>query len=68
MEDYRKSVGELSIKENFEYCEITDKDYQMAIERIEELEKHKDDYVEAQKLMDELLTYKNVLEELKKRR
>ena len=68
LEDYRKSVGELSIKENFEYCEITDKDYQMAIERIEELEKHKDDYVEAQKLMDELLTYKNVLEELKKRR
>ncbi|MDD3754198.1 MAG: hypothetical protein PHQ17_06570 [Methanobacterium sp.] len=39
MEDYRKSVGELSIKENFEYCEITEKDYKMAIERIEELEK-----------------------------
>ncbi|MBF4473911.1 tyrosine-type recombinase/integrase [Methanobacterium formicicum] len=68
LEDYRKSIGELSITENFEYCEVTDKDYQMAIERIEELEKHRDDYREAQQLIDELLTYKNVLEELKKRR
>lgn len=54
LEEYRKVIGELSVREEFTYHNVTDKDHKKALERIKELEGRQQDFEILKKKVEKL--------------